>query len=45
MMLAVIAMSVVLILSEHDGIVEGFAQGESKTVPLINPVLDGNRLT
>jgi len=37
--------SVVLKLSEKDGIVEGVAQGDAETTPLITPVLDGNRLT
>jgi hypothetical protein len=37
--------SVVLELTERDGAVEGIAKGEEETVPLIDPVLDGNRLT
>lgn len=37
--------SAVLELTEHDGIVEGFAKGDVESTPLINPVLDGNRLT
>ena len=37
--------SVVLELTEHDGVIEGVAKGNAETTPLINPVLDGNRLT
>lgn len=37
--------SVVLELTEHNGIVEGIAKGHAETTPLINPVLDGHRLT
>jgi putative intracellular protease/amidase len=37
--------SVVLELTEHDGVVEGIAKGNAETTPLINPVLDGHRLT
>ena len=36
---------VALELTEHDGQVQGFARGKAETVPLINPLLDGNRLT
>ncbi len=36
--------SVVLELTEHDGVIEGVAKGNAETTPLINPVLDGNRL-
>lgn len=36
---------VVLELTEHSGIVEGIAKGDAETIPLINPVLNGNRLT
>ena len=37
--------SAVLELTEHGGVVEGIAKGDAETMPLINPVLDGNRLT
>jgi hypothetical protein len=37
--------SVILELSESGGVVEGIAKGKGETVPLINPILDGNRLT
>ena len=37
--------STVLELTEHGGVVEGIAKGDAETMPLINPVLDGNRLT
>ncbi len=37
--------SVVLELTESDGVVEGIAKGDAETTPLIDPVLDGNRLT
>ena len=37
--------SVVLELTENSGVVEGFAKGEAESTPLINPVLEGNRLT
>jgi len=36
---------VVLELTENYGVVEGIAKGNEETLPLINPVLDGNRLT
>lgn len=36
---------VLLELTEREGAVEGFARGEAETTPLINPVLDDNRLT
>ncbi|HEY6284964.1 MAG TPA: hypothetical protein VIX20_04835 [Ktedonobacteraceae bacterium] len=39
------AQSAVLELTEHDGVVEGIAKGDAETMPLINPVLNGNRLT
>ena len=37
--------SVVLELTESDGIVAGIAKRDAESTPLINPVLDGNRLT
>ena len=37
--------AVVLELTERDGIVEGQAKGDKETVPLLDPVLDGNHLT
>ena len=37
--------SVILELIENAGIVEGIAKGNAENTPLINPVLDGNRLT
>ena len=37
--------AVVLELTERDGSVEGVARGTAETTPLLNPVLDGNRLT
>jgi hypothetical protein len=37
--------SVVLELTENSGAVEGIVKGEAESTPLINPVLDGNRLT
>jgi hypothetical protein len=37
--------SVVLDLTETNGLVEGTARGEAEDTPLIDPVLDGNRLT
>lgn len=39
------AQSVVLELIEKDGVVEGFAKGNVEITPLIDPVLNGNRLT
>jgi hypothetical protein len=36
---------VVLELTEREGAVQGIARGGAETTPLINPVLDGNRLT
>ena len=36
---------VVLELTENYSVVEGIAKGNEETLPLINPVLDGNRLT
>jgi hypothetical protein len=35
--------SVVLELTENDGVIEGIAKGNAESTPLINPVLDGNR--
>ena len=37
--------SAVLELTENEGVVEGIAKGDAETTPLINPVLNGNRLT
>ncbi len=37
--------AVVLELVEHDGVVEGTAKGSAESTPLIDPVLNGNRLT
>ncbi len=37
--------SVILELTESSGVVEGIAKGDAETTPLINPILDGNRLT
>lgn len=37
--------SVVLELSERDGMVEGQARGDKETVPLLDPILDGNNLS
>lgn len=39
------AQAVVLELTERGGAVAGRARGAAETVPLIDPVLDGNRLT
>jgi hypothetical protein len=36
---------VILALTEHEGKIEGVARGTAETVPLVNPVLGGNRLT
>jgi len=36
---------VVLELSECEGKIEGIARGTAETVPLVDPVLEGNRLT
>ena len=36
---------VVLELTEREGKIEGVARGTAETVPLVNPVLGGNRLT
>jgi hypothetical protein len=36
--------SVVLELTENNGVVEGTVKSDAETTPLINPVLDGNRL-
>lgn len=36
---------VVLELIEREGNIEGVARGTAETVPLVNPVLEGNRLT
>ncbi len=35
----------VLELTESNGVVQGTAKGDSETMPLIDPVLNGNRLT
>lgn len=37
--------SVVLELTERGGLVEGMAKGDAENTPLIDPVLDGKRLT
>ncbi len=37
--------TVILELNEHNGIITGVARGNAETTPLIEPVLDGNRLT
>ncbi len=37
--------TVILELSEHNGIITGVARGNAETTPLIEPVLDGNCLT
>jgi hypothetical protein len=37
--------SVVLELTESSGVVEGIAKGDAESAPLINPILNGNRLT
>jgi len=37
--------SAVLELSENDGVVAGVAKNDAETLPLINPVLHGTRLT
>ena len=37
--------SAVLDLTEHNGAVEGIAKSGAETMPLINPILHGNRLT
>ncbi len=37
--------AVVLELTEIGGIVEGVAKGSGENIPLIDPILDGNRLT
>ena len=37
--------TVVLKLTEKDGVVEGSAIGNAETTSLITPILDGNRLT
>jgi hypothetical protein len=37
--------SAVLELTENDGVVAGVAKNDAETLPLINPVLHGNRLT
>ena len=37
--------SVVLELTESGGVVAGIAKSDAENTPLINPVLDGNRLT
>ncbi len=37
--------AVVLALTETDGVITGVARGEAEETPLIDPVLDGNRLT
>jgi hypothetical protein len=37
--------SVVLEFTENHGVVAGTAKSDAETTPLINPVLDGNRLT
>ena len=36
--------AVVLELTEVGGIVEGVAKGSGENIPLIDPILDGNRL-
>ncbi len=36
---------IVLELAEHDGVVEGIAKSVAESTPLINPVLNVNRLT
>jgi hypothetical protein len=37
--------SVVLELTENNGVVTGIAKGATESTPLIDPVLEGNRLT
>ena len=37
--------SAILELTENEGVVEGIAKGNAETTLLINPVLNGNRLT
>ena len=37
--------SVMLELTEHNGVITGIARGNAETTPLIDPVLDGNQLT
>ncbi len=39
------AQSAVLELSENDGVVVGVAKNDAETLPLINPILHGTRLT
>jgi hypothetical protein len=39
------AQSVVLELTENNGVVTGIAKGANESTPLIDPVLEGNRLT
>jgi hypothetical protein len=39
------AQSVVLELIERGGAVKGIAKGNAESTPLLDPVLDGNRLT
>jgi hypothetical protein len=39
------AQSAVLELTENDGVIEGVAKHGTETLPLINPVLHGTRLT
>ena len=36
---------VVLELTDREGKIEGVARGTAETVPLLNPMLEGNRLT
>lgn len=36
---------VVLEISERDGTITGIAKGDAESVPMLNPVLVGNRLT
>lgn len=37
--------AVVLELTEHGGTIVGLAKGAAETTPLLDPVLEGNRLT
>jgi hypothetical protein len=39
------AQSVVLELTENNGVVTGIAKGTNESTPLIDPVLEGKRLT
>ncbi len=39
------AQAVTLVITEHDGVLVGVAQGEAETTPMVKLAFDGQRLT